>query len=70
MSIPSHLANSSVEMGSSFGGSSWTGTLGAKRSDIVVGVEGLVEETKVKLVTAEELKRAWGRRISGVPFTS
>lgn len=36
MCIPSHLANSSVEMGSSFGGSSWTGTLGAKRSDIVV----------------------------------
>jgi hypothetical protein len=40
--IPSHLANSSREMGSSFGGSSWTGTLGAKRSDIVVVV--IVEE--------------------------
>lgn len=36
MCIPSHLANSSVEIGSSFGGSSWTGTLGAKRSDMVV----------------------------------
>lgn len=36
--VPSHLANSSGAMGSSFGGSSWTGTLGANRSDIVVVV--------------------------------
>lgn len=70
--VPSHLANSAVEMGSSFGGSSWTGTLGAKRSDIVVGAEGLVGRWKVKLaILAEELKRAWGqgRRISGVRVT-
>ena len=55
--IPSHLANSSVDMGSSFGGSSWTGTLGAKRSDIVVVVVVVVEGGGGEawdFVTAEE----------------
>lgn len=40
--VPSHLASSSRAIGSSFGGSSWTGTLGANRSDIVVVIEKVV----------------------------
>lgn len=34
-SVPSHLASSSVVIKSSLGGSSWTGTLGAKRPESV-----------------------------------
>lgn len=39
--IPSHFDSSSIVIGSSFGGSSWTGTLGLKRSDVVDIVDGV-----------------------------
>ena len=49
--VPSHLARSSTEIGSSLGGSSWTATLGAKRLDspscsVIVIVGGEVEGEK------------------------
>ncbi len=45
-SIPSHLASSSVVIKSSLGGSSWTGTLGAKRPEsvpVIVTVDGYLD---------------------------
>lgn len=55
------MANSSTEMGSSLGGSSWTATLGAKRLDsvsstiVIVGGEVEGEKTSWSLAGFPEV---------------
>lgn len=60
--LPSHLASSSCEIGSSFGGSSWTGTLGSKRLGSG-SCSTIVRVGEVVCCYGEEVggrKRVWG----------